>query len=66
MENIREIVKELRELGLTQVEIGAALKLSQAYISSIERGKRGMRTPADTLCRAIKVRDDLRLALKHN
>ena len=59
MEQIAEIVKQLRAMGMTQVEIGEALGLSQAYISGIEKGNRGNRTPAETLERAVAVRDEL-------
>lgn len=59
MENITEIVQQLRDMKMTQVEIGKALNLSQAYISGIMKGKRGARTPAETLERAVSVRDEL-------
>lgn len=55
METIAQIIKDMRDLGMTQAEIGEALGLSQAYISGIESGKRGGRTPADTLDRARAV-----------
>lgn len=60
MEKISDIVKDLRGLGMTQSEIGEALNVSQGYISTIESGKRGARTPAETLDRARAVRDEIR------
>lgn len=49
MKTLPEIVKEMRDLGMTQTEVAEATHLSQAHISNIEAGKRGSRTPATTL-----------------
>ena len=60
MENIAQIIKELRSFGLKQTEIANELQVSQGYVSTIEAGKRGSRTPAETLERAKNARDRLR------
>lgn len=57
MKKLAEIIQDLRSVGLTQDEVGEVLGLSQAYISGIEAGKRGGRTPADTLERAVSARE---------
>lgn len=59
METISQVIKDLRALNMTQAEIAEKTGLRQAYISQIESGKRGSRTPAETLERAIAVRDRL-------
>jgi transcriptional regulator with XRE-family HTH domain len=60
MDTLPNIIKELRAQGKTQEEVGDLLGLSQEYVSNIERGKGGTRTPAETLMRCIAVRDGLR------
>ncbi len=60
METIAEIVKQLRAQGMTQAQMADAIGVSQAYISGIESGKRGGRTPATTLTRAKQVLDQKR------
>jgi transcriptional regulator with XRE-family HTH domain len=60
METLPELIKEIRALGMTQTETASLVGLSQAHISNLENGKRGNRTPADTLERAKAVRDRLK------
>ncbi len=60
METLTTIVRELRHLGLTQDQIATELNVSQVYVSHLEQGKRGGRTPATTLMRAISARDRIR------
>lgn len=55
METIAQIIKKLRDLGMTQAEVAEEIGISQAYVSGIESGKRGSRTPAETLERARAV-----------
>jgi len=38
----RNILARRKELGLSQVELAAALQISQAYLSQIERGVRSI------------------------
>lgn len=55
MKTLPEAIKELRALGKTQVEIAELTGLSQGYISDVEKGKKGNRTPADTLLRVLAI-----------
>jgi transcriptional regulator with XRE-family HTH domain len=66
MEKLPELIKELREMGMTQAEIASAAHLSQAHISNIENGKRGSRTPVETIERVVAVRDQKREELRSN
>ncbi|MAF04386.1 MULTISPECIES: helix-turn-helix domain-containing protein [Herbaspirillum] len=59
METLSDIIKSLREIGLTQAEVGAKLEISQAYVCQLEKGERGGRTSFETMDRAKRVRDEI-------
>lgn len=59
--NIPFTLKRLREAGLTQTQIGAAIGLKQTSISDMEAGKAGVKRPSYRVISGLE-----RLAKEHN